>query len=59
MLPASSKKSKGKGKPKDPHASARAILSDMEEGVQCPMYVLIVSVASVGIDIPIIFSQLL
>ncbi|TBU34978.1 hypothetical protein BD311DRAFT_773145 [Dichomitus squalens] len=35
--PTASKKSKGKGKAKDPHASARAILTDMADSMQCPM----------------------
>ncbi|PIL29630.1 hypothetical protein GSI_08267 [Ganoderma sinense ZZ0214-1] len=49
LLPTSNKKSKGKGKPKDPHASARAILTEMEESVQCPICCEIFVAPHVGI----------
>ncbi|KAI1797629.1 hypothetical protein LXA43DRAFT_981303 [Ganoderma leucocontextum] len=49
MIPTSSKKSKGKGKPKDPHASARVILSGIEESILCPICCEIFVAPHVGI----------
>nr|VWO94111.1 E3 ubiquitin protein ligase (EC [Ganoderma boninense] len=49
LLPTLNKKSKGKGKPKDRRASARAVLTEMEESVQCPICCEIFVAPHVGI----------